>query len=419
MKKIFYTIGIILLFIITNFSVLTIYWFLRPNKSEIHKDFVFEYNIIIKDENHNFLTDAIEWNGSYYFIYMNNKNHAGSSSSKLILLKTNDFKTWINIKNFSGNGFDIRDPKLAVINNRLFIYCLLNDGLIAAPKKTSYFYTDDGINFSEISDIQNADSWLFWKPQSFDNITWYVTAYWHKHGKTALFNSTDGINWNLIKIINEGNGNDESAIIFMNDGRLLCTIRAEIFPDNAIGSYKSGTLIGISSYPFLDWNFTFTHQTRLDGPHLFKIENKIFAIARYQPEMDIFLTQNGGVFSTKRTSIYLLNETSITRITDLPSSSDTSYGSVLVKKNEIYIAYYTSSIKNDNIWLYGMLLPTEIRMIKTTVSNLLDISNSPIRFTHKQPYISYLLCIISSISYYFIIKKLNKNIKSKKNASKK
>ncbi len=386
----------VFILLIINIGSLFVYWFTRPNGSELHPELQYEDTMIIKDGRHNFLTDQIFWNGSYWFIYMNTKAHTGSAESKLVLMKSTNMQSWTYLKNFSGNGWDIRDPKFGIINNKLFIYCLLNEGTMAAPRKTSYFFTEDGVNFSEVKDIETADGWLFWHPRTFDNSTWYVSGYWWEHGKTAIFNSTDGINWNKIVEIPAGKGNDESSIIFMPDGRLLLTIRDEILPDNGIGHYEAGTILGVSKYPFTEWNLTMIKETRFDGPHMFIVNNRIFCIARYQPEMDVIMTQNGGIFSTKRTSIYELTENKIIRITDLPSAGDTSYGSVSIYNGNLYIAYYTSPITKEYPWFIAMFQETEIRMVKISTVNLLAMADNPIGFTAKPPIGAYIIISFAS-----------------------
>jgi len=65
--------------------------------------------------------------------------------------------------------------------------------------------------------------WLFWRPKSPDGKTWYVPAYWWEHGRSILLRSGDGLEWQQISTIYQGEGNDETAIEFLPDGRLLAT----------------------------------------------------------------------------------------------------------------------------------------------------------------------------------------------------
>jgi hypothetical protein len=145
--------------------------------------------------------------------------------------------------------------------------------------------------------------WLFWRPKSNDGgTTWYVPAYWHAHGKSILLRSTDGRAWQQVSVIHEGDGNDETDIEFLPDGRLLATARLEITPDTILGNYDGQTAIAVAAPPFTEWTTQRSRVTRLDGPNLFALDGTIYAIARYQPDPNGFLTRMGGILSRKRTA---------------------------------------------------------------------------------------------------------------------
>ena len=64
--------------------------------------------------------------------------------------------------------------------------------------------------------LQEVDQpgWLYWRPKTIDSKTWYVTAYWHEHGKSRLLKSTDGVKWEIVSTIWEGERNDETDFEF-------------------------------------------------------------------------------------------------------------------------------------------------------------------------------------------------------------
>jgi hypothetical protein len=72
-----------------------------------------------------------------------------------------------------------------------------------------------------------------------------VPAYWHEHGKSILLKSTDGIAGPCFRI-HEGDWNDETAIEFLPDGRLLATAawRART---SWLGDERASTLITTSA----------------------------------------------------------------------------------------------------------------------------------------------------------------------------
>ncbi|MHA1716086.1 MAG: hypothetical protein ACTSXP_10610, partial [Promethearchaeota archaeon] len=263
---------------------------------------------------------------------------------------------------------------------------------MANPYQTVYSFTEDGNSWHEVKNVPDLDGWLFWRPKTNDNITFYTAAYWHEHGASILLKTTNGINWTKVSDIHKGDGNDETAIEFLPDGRLITTARLEITPDNGIGNTDAGTLIAVSEYPYNSWeNATVSHLTRLDGPCLFKLNSRIFAVGRFQPEKDMLLTQLGGILSKKRTSIFSLDENKLNWLTDLPSAGDTSYAGVVVKNGSVYISYYTSDVSHDYPWFLGMFLGSPIKMARIDVSTLLSSSTSPPNPPNELPLAAYII----------------------------
>jgi hypothetical protein len=177
-------------------------------------------------------------------------------------------------------------------------------------------------------------------------------------------------------VIHEGDGNDETDVEFLPDGRLLATERLEITPDTILGNYDGHTGIAVASPPYLEWKTARSDTTRLDGPNLFSIDGTIFAVARYQPDPNGFLTRMGGVLSRKRTSLYRVEPERLVRLSDLPSSGDTSYAGVVVRDGFLFVDYYTSAIDRDWPWLFGMPQRTDIRMAKIPLEALRALSDA-------------------------------------------
>ncbi|MHA1649780.1 MAG: hypothetical protein ACTSYB_06280 [Candidatus Helarchaeota archaeon] len=353
-----------------------IVWYLRPNTADIKNNIVMESWVAVTGQ-HNSNTDLIYWNktGRIYLIHDRRPFHLGSTDARLILWSSLDARNWTKITEFSVPGNDIRDPKFAIIGNRLFLYALKNLGVMATPYQTVYTFSEDGINWQPFQEI-SLSGWLFWRPKTNDNLTWYVPAYWHEHGQSILLNSTDGINWNIVATIYTGEANDETAIEFLPDGRMICTARLEGTADSLFGSSEACTLIATSSYPYTNWSsYIKSRETRLDGPVLFSHANKIFAIGRRHLGPRTYFTELGSIFSRKRTAIYLVNETSGLRfLTDLPSAGDTSYAGIVIKGEELFISYYTSDITKDYSWILGMVANSDIRIAKINISALVMIS---------------------------------------------
>ena len=351
------------------------FWF-RPNQAEVDPRLRLDDWEIVADGLHNSNTDMILWHGDFLLVHDARPFHFGSPSARLVIRRSHDGHHWEELARLAVPGKDIRDPKLAVVDGKLFLYALPNDGRMATPEGTVLATSDDAIHWTPFEAIEPA-GWLFWRPKSNDaGATWYVPAYWHAHGKSILLRSTDGRAWQQISVIHEGDGNDETDIAFMADGSLLATARLEITPDTVLGNYDGQTAIAVAPPPFREWTTTRSRVTRLDGPNLFSIDGTIFAVARYQPDPNGFLTRMGGILSRKRTSLYRIEPDRLVRLSDLPSSSDTSYAGVVVRDGALWVDYYTSPIGRDWPWLFGMLWRSEIRMARIPLDALAALSKA-------------------------------------------
>ncbi len=352
------------------------YTYFRPNAAEINPALVFEQWSAVDDGKHNSNTDMIYWRGAFYMIHASSPWHFGSSECKLVLHRSTDAKSWDTLAEFHGpDGNDIRDPKFAAIGDRLYLYVLINDSFLATPESTSMTYTTDGENWSDLVEIE-PKGWLFWRPKTRDNLTWYCPAYWHEHGKSALLKSTDGEHWQQASMIHEGDANDETDCEFLPDGRMVVTARLEVFPDEVFGNKMGRTLIATAGPPYEHWLYETSYTTRLDGPYLFSYNGQIYAFGRRNPDRNRWPTNTASILGRKRTALYKVDPNGLTWLSDLPSAGDTSYAGVVLDGDSVYASYYTSDITRDWPWIIGMLSPSEIRMVKIDLPSLEAIAGN-------------------------------------------
>jgi hypothetical protein len=231
-----------------------------------------------------------------------------------------------------------------------------------------YAVSDDGVSWSSWRDVE-PKGWLLWRPKQLGD-TWFVPAYWHEHGKSVLLRSTDGVDWSIHSVIHEGDQNDETDIEFLADGRMIATARLEM-SDSYFGHRDGCTLVAVSEPPFEEWGAgTRSYVTRLDGPNLFSYNGEVYAVGRYQPYTDGLLGKQGSILSRKRTSLFLVRQDGLVRLSDLPSAGDTSYAGVVVRGDDLYVCYYTSNVEKDYPWIVGMLRPSSVRMAKVSLPSL-------------------------------------------------
>jgi len=369
MRKVIKLAGIILLTVVVAVGSLLAYWLLRPNTAQVSPALDLETWPAVADGQHNSNTDLIYWRDAFYLVYASSPFHFASAESGLHLLRSEDARTWEEVARFDAAGEDIRDPKLAPIDDRLFLYALKNTEFAAEPYQTVYATSNDARTWTPFQDVQ-PEGWLFWRPKSADGETWYTPAYWHEHNRSVLLRSTDGVAWTVQAPIHQGDRNDETAVAFLPDGRLIATARLEM-SDSWLGHPQGATLIAVAAPPFEAWTPTARSQvTRLDGPALFAYRGRIYAVGRYQPRVSGPFSWQGSIFSRKRTALFLVEEGGLAWLSDLPSAGDTSYAGVVVQGDDLYVSYYTSDPDHDYPWVLGMVGPSEVMMARVGLESL-------------------------------------------------
>jgi hypothetical protein len=354
-------------------------WFrLRPNQARVHPALGASTWEAVVDGLHNSNTDLIHYRGQFLLVHAASPYHMGTSDCRLVVRRSADARRWEKLAELRMPGEDIRDPKFAVIAGKLFLYALPNRGFYAVSYGTVYSTSETGEQWSPFERVvlegTDPEGWLLWRPKTRDQRTWYVPAYWNRHGRSILLQSEDGVRWNRVSEIWFGEGNDETDIEWLPDGRLLATARLEVTPDRLLGNRDASTLLATAAPPYERWSYHKSRVTRLDGPALFAHDGRIYAVARYQPGPRGALTRLGGSFSRKRTSLFLVEPERLVRLSDLPSAGDTSYAGVVLKDDSLFASYYTSDIRRDYPWILGMVLPTDIRMAQVPLDRLAEIA---------------------------------------------
>lgn len=354
-------------------GLLLAYWRFRPNASVVAPTLRLEHWVAVGDRMHNSNTDLVFYRDRFYLIHASSPWHFGSERCVLVLWRSPDARAWERVTEMRFPGQDIRDPKFAVMGDRLFLYVLKNADFAAEPYATAVCSTTDGSTWTSLTDV-TPEGWLFWSPKSRDGKTWYVPAYWRDHGKSILLRSTDGVKWTQVSVIHEGDRNDETAIEFLPDGRLLATARLEM-DDSFFGHPNACTLIATASPPYDTWKSTTCDVTRLDGPCLFSYGGALYAVGRRNPDPRGFLNYYGSILGRKRTSLYRVQEDRLIWLSDLPSAGDTAYAGAVRRGEDLFISYYTSPIDRDYPWILGMLSASDIRIAKVHLPTLAALGN--------------------------------------------
>lgn len=372
--KIVKIVGFIFFTMLIALTLIVLLWFIRPNTSEVDHLLNLQIWEAVNDGMHNSNTDMIYFKNYFYLVHASSPYHFATPECKLIIWRSKDCKQWEKLSTVHIPDEDIRDPKFLSIGNRLILFVLKSVEFTAEPYTTAYVVSEDCKRWSPLHEIAH-EGWLFWRPKTFDGKIWYVPAYWHEHGKSMLFSSTDGINWQPISLIYEGDRCDETAIEFFLDGTMISTQRLE-YSDSWLGDSRACTGIRIAKPPYTQWTGIKDYGTRLDGPALFAYKGKVYALGRRNPYTPGLLNKYGSILAKKRTSLWLVTPQRLIWLSDVPSAGDTSYAGSVIRDNTLYFSYYTSDIQHDYPWIVGMIKECPIMMGTLDLNLLEQLANS-------------------------------------------
>ncbi len=402
LKLVLKIVGGIFLSPVLLVSILSIYWDIRTPPS-FAVDPVLELDhwtaVPAGDDQrtqHNSNTDMIHYRGSFFLIHAQTMWHLEDKQGALVVQRSDDARNWEEVARITVPDTDVRDPKFAVIQGRLFLYFLPNEYFDPLPETTFWSVSDDGVTWREpeelvtVTSVQSVEGkptkvtsggWNLWRPKTRDGKTWYVVASGRKpmYGNTItiLIKTRDGLNWEEVSEVYSRHGNGEPTMEFLPDGSIISTLRCGSL---GTGGYQFGnptgnTVIASSSPPYKQWSYAHSFITRLDGATLFPLNGRVFAVGRNHlgPRIDL-----GNHLATKRTSLYEVKRDGLVHLFDLPSNGDTAYTGVVKRGDDIYTSYYTPPINKEYPWIFAICFKpkTEIRIAKVSASGLLDYADS-------------------------------------------
>lgn len=339
---------------------LLVYIFRSRNRSVIAPELALKTSLILHDGKHNGFPDMIHWQGNFYLAFRAARRHIDRNSS-IKILRSSDAEHWQLVAQMDVANEDVRDPKFAAIDGRLFLYALKVKRLRDMPYTTIFSTSEDGISWGQWQDVSPAN-WVFWRPKTDDGQRWYVAADDRKRKRSALFSSTDGITWDRVSTIYSGEFNAEIELSFLANKDMVCTVRVE----GVEGDPK--TMIGQAAHPYETWTLTSSRVTRLDGACSFTHRDQVLSAGRFEPGP--LSATMGHLLNRKRTSLFLVRPHEIVWLSDLPSSGDTGYASALVLGDRAFIVYYTSDPRKDDPWLLGQFKPTQLWLAQVDLEQL-------------------------------------------------
>ncbi len=320
---------------------------------------------IIPPIRHNAFTDCHMWKGQLWLAFRSATRrfagHLSDRKSCIVIMHTIDGKIWKRVAEISGRGWDIRDPKFFVIEERIFLYALLNTSIDPKPIKTVYTVSTDGYAWAEWKDAA-PEGRLLGKPIAVPGYGYYSPAHDIKRKNVCLMKLSNTFFWEPGQIISsEG---DETAIAAIPGGGLIAIIRIE---------EKRATGITKTSDPDSPWTeVVIDSSNRLDGPCLFFSDSFLYAIGRRLVSDSRTGRSSSLLFGRMRTALFFISNGKLNHLFDFPSSGDTGYAGIAQFQDVNYITYYSSPPNLDYSWLRGMLGSCGI-YVATFTNNILRV----------------------------------------------
>ena len=288
---------------------------------------------------HNAFTDMVRFGGRYYLTFRSCPDgHMVHPTASIIILASDDLKSWDPVHRFSVRHRDTRDPHLLVFKEKLFVYTGTWYSGATTLDRDNYdlnlhlgyaVWSDAGTTWSDPIMLDGTFGHYIWRAA-----VWGDTAYLCGRRKidfeveekgegrkieSLMLESKDGLIWKKKSVFQPIEG-DETAFQFDNDGSVTAIGR---------GFGRKPAQVLRSRYPWNDWQ-----RVNLDryigGPLLVRWSDR-------------WVVGGRKLADEARTAMYWLNGSSLKEFVELPSGGDTSYpGFIELSPTEAIMSWYSS-----------------------------------------------------------------------------
>lgn len=296
---------------------------------------------IWSNDNHNAFTSLIFFRGSFYCAFREGENHVYGRDGVARIISSRDGIDWETVAVISKTGYDLRDPKLSITpDGRVMVIIggsVYREKELLSQQTHVSFSDRRGKNFSEpvpvvIPDEMRTERDWLWR------VTWhrrtgYGVVYQSREERTiSLVKTNDGINYELVTKLEVDGSPNESTVRVMPDKEVIIVVRRE--EGNREGMW------GRSKAPYAGWEWRRLGM-RLGGPDFIALKgDRLVLGTRVYDEKGNFT----ALFEGDRSGIF-------SKVLTLPSGGDNSYPGFVLRKNKLYVSYYSSHEGNASIYL--------------------------------------------------------------------
>lgn len=294
---------------------------------------------------HNAFTDLIRFRDRYYLTFRSCPDgHMVHPTSSIIVLASDDLKSWTQVHRFRVPLRDTRDPHFAMFRDRLWVFT----GCWWCGKTTPKNYeinehlgygvsSPDGKSWTKPRQLEGTYGHYIWRAAAHNGQLYLCGR--RKRGfvettsreqrdpliESAMLVSDDGWVWKYRAKFQESFG-DETAFLFEEDGTVVGVARS--------GGGRNAVLVR-SRPPYTQWQRQDLGRY-IGGPLLVKWGDRYLVGGRK--------TAGGPPV----TALYWLRDDQLHQCATLPSGGDNSYpGFVAVDSKHAYVSYYSSHEKDE------------------------------------------------------------------------
>ena len=294
---------------------------------------------------HNAFTDLVKFRDRYYLTFRSCPDgHMVHSTASIIVLASNDLRTWHPAHQFAVKHRDTRDPHFLVFKGRLFVYTgtwYSGEGELPRSqydlnKHLGYCaWSDDGATWHSPIMLEGTFGHYIWRASEHGGKAFLCGRRKHQFDvrprgegpdvESAMLESDDGLVWKTRSLFQETRG-DETAFRFGADGKVL-----------AIGRRGSGPAQLLRSVPpYEKWERRDLDRY-IGGPLLTRWGGRWVVGGRHN-------TDRGP-----KTSICWLIDDQLHEFAELPSGGDNSYpGFLQLSPTDAVVSWYSSHEKDSD-----------------------------------------------------------------------
>ena len=289
---------------------------------------------------YNSFTDLAWFKGYFYCSFREGKTHAGGDQGKVRVIRSRDGNKWEPVAFFempvkeNTVVFDMRDPKISVANRdslmlNVGVALYIGDKAVGMAPRVSY--SKDGLHWSEPAPIIIHDRWP-WRPIWHNKKEW-VVSYWGNPGHLLLENSEDGYVFLPVDTLHVPyNSPNEVTIRFDKRNNMIALIRT--------GGGDRTAFLGQARPPYVKWTYRATGRY-IGGPNFL-----IFSPGKYICSGRMYINNE-----SKTCVAFLDDKGNLSEPLVLPSGGDNSYPGMVIRKNILWLSYYSSHEGKTSIYL--------------------------------------------------------------------